>query len=166
MATTGTEERFSRSRFQMEELELGVPGSTTVLDGNEAAVLGTVNSGDKLTKTVTGALGVGTGNAGMLSLLNPEGAIIFITRLILDVTTQATGTPTVNCGVTTVAASADDLIDGGAVGAAVVVLDNIEDGGTNGQATVKMGAAEYLTITASADPAGLVGSYYLSYFLA
>ena len=165
MAVTGEVSVDQKRRLNVEELKIGTVGTKYTLTGNDAAILDTLNTSDKLTKTVTGALLTGTGNAGMLSLLNPEGATIVITRLILDITTAATGTPTVDAGVTTVAASADDLIDGAAIGAAVVVVDNITDAGTNGLSSVKMGAAEYVTITASADPAGAVGSYYLSYFI-
>ena len=53
-----------------------------------------------------------------LNLLNPEGVDLIVTRLILDITTEATGSATVDCGITTTLTSADTLLDGANVGAA------------------------------------------------
>lgn len=113
------------------------------------------------------ALGTGTGAGGVLALANPEGVTLLITRLTLHITTPATGTPTVDSGVAANGStSSDTLIDGQTVGDAAKVLDNIDDQGTNGQATEEWGASEYLTISASADPAGLVGYAYIEYLRA
>lgn len=100
---------------------------------------------------------------GVLSLANPEGADLIVTRLILDVTTASTGAAAVDAGIAANGStSADNLIDGASV-ATIGVLDNIEDGGTNGQAVYKWGASQYLTITASADATGLVANAYIEY---
>lgn len=115
------------------------------------------------------ALTAATSNAagGVLKLLNPEGADLFITRLVLDVTTASTGVATVDAGIDDAGdTSNDSLIDGLDVNAAAGVFDNIENGGTNGKATVKWPAGEYLVITASASVAGLVGTAYVEYFRA
>ncbi|MDD5220645.1 MAG: hypothetical protein PHV11_08770, partial [Candidatus Bipolaricaulis sp.] len=54
----------------------------------------------------------GTTAGGVLSLANPEGAAIIVTRLILDITTDATGSGTVDAGIAaTAATSSDTLID-------------------------------------------------------
>ena len=109
----------------------------------------------------------GTTAGGVLSLANPEGADLIVTRLVLDITTEATGAATVDAGIAANGTtSADNLIDAGDVGAAVAVLDNIEDGGTNGQAVYKWGSSQYLTVTASATLAGLVGNAYIEYIRA
>ena len=101
---------------------------------------------------------------GVLSLQNPEGADLIITGLVLDITTQATGSATVDAGVSGASvASADGLIDAGNVGAAVVVLSNVSEGGTNGKGAEKWPTDHYLTITASATLAGLVGNAYVTW---
>ena len=106
----------------------------------------------------------GTTPGGALSLANPEGVDLIITRLILDITTEATGAATVEAGIAANGTtSSDNLIDAGNVGAAVTVLDNIDNQGTNGQSVVKWGSSQYLTITASATLAGLVGNAYIEY---
>lgn len=106
----------------------------------------------------------GTTAGGVLSLANPEGADIIVTRLVLDITTEATGAATVDAGIAANGStSSDNLIDAGNVGAAVAVLDNVSDGGTNGKARQKWGSSQYLTITASATLAGMVGNAYIQY---
>lgn len=100
---------------------------------------------------------------GALSLANPEGVDLIITRLILDITTPSSGAATVDAGIAANGTtSSDTLIDGKSV-AAAGIFDNIEDQGTNGKSAVKWGASEYLTITASATLAGLVGNAYIDY---
>ena len=99
----------------------------------------------------------GTTAGGALSLANPEGADIYITRLVLNITTPSTGAATVDAGIAANGTTSDDdLIDGLSV-ATAGVYDNIKNGGTNGKAGQKWGASQYLTITASATLAGMVG---------
>ena len=102
---------------------------------------------------------------GVLSLANPEAASLFVTRIVLDVTTKSTAACTVDAGIAANGTtSADNLIDGLDVGTAAGVFDNIEDGGTNGKATKKWTSGQYLTISkASGAAAGLVGSAYIEY---
>lgn len=104
-----------------------------------------------------------TAAGGVLSLANPEGVDLIVKRLILDITTPSDGAATVDAGIAANGTtSSDNLIDGQSV-AAAAVLDNVEDGGTNGQAVIKWGASQYLTITASATLAGLVGNAYIEW---
>lgn len=99
----------------------------------------------------------------VLSLANPEKADLLVTRLVLDITTAGPGSTTVDAGIAANGTtSADNLIDAGAV-SAIGVIDNIEDGGTNGQAVVKWTSTQFLTITASAALTGLVGNAYIEY---
>lgn len=103
---------------------------------------------------------------GVLSLANPEGVALIVTRLILDVTTASSGAATVDAGIAANGTtSADNLIDGASV-ATATTLDNTEDGGTNGKGTRKWGTSQYLTITASATTAGMVGFAYIEYIRA
>jgi hypothetical protein len=111
-----------------------------------------------LTPVTTTAVG------GVLKLVNPEGANLIITRLILNITTPATGTPTVDGGIHAAGTSnADNLVDGLAVGVAAGVFDNVKDGGTNGKAAVLWPVGHHLVITASASAAGLVGHAHIQY---
>ena len=87
-----------------------------------------------------------------------------MTKLILDITTEATGAATVDAGIAANGTtSADNLIDGADVGSAADVIDNIDNQGTNGKASQKWGSSQYLTITPSATLAGLVGYAYIEY---
>ncbi len=111
-----------------------------------------------LTAATTTAVG------GVLKLVNPEGADVIIKRFTLDVTTASTGAATVDAGIDDGGdVSSDNLLDGLDVNAAAGVFDNFDDQGTNGQATVKWPAGEYLVVTASATVAGLVGYAYIEY---
>lgn len=104
---------------------------------------------------------------GVLSLANPEGVDLIITRLILKLTTASTGAATVDGGIAADGeTSSDTLIDGLDVNAAAGVFDNIDDQGTNGQSVLAWSASQYLTITASATVAGLVGYAYIEYIRA
>ena len=111
-----------------------------------------------LTAATTTAVG------GVLSVENPEGVDLIITRIVVDVTTKSTGVATIDAGVDDAGdTSSDTLLDGLDVNTAAGVFDNIENGGTNGKAAVKWPAGEYLVATASATVAGLVGSAYIEY---
>lgn len=109
---------------------------------------------------------VTTGGA-VLSLANPEGVDLIVTDFILDVTTEATGAATVDAGIGASATTSDDsLIDGADVGTAAGTFDNTDNKGTNGGRAVKWAADEYLTVTASATLAGLVGNAYIKWIVA
>ena|GEM_PF-2385833 len=111
--------------------------------------------------------GASTDPGATLKWQNPEGARIIITRLILDITTEATGVATVDAGTDDDGAdSSDNLIDGGDVGSAAVVLDNLENGGDNGKMKQALDSGEYITITPSATTAGMVGNALIEYYLA
>lgn len=99
-----------------------------------------------------------------LSLLNPEGEDLIVTRCLIDVTTPATGAATADVGIGATATTSDDtLLDGVDIGTAAILADNIENPGTNGKALVKWPADEYLTVSPSASLAGLVGSAYVEW---
>jgi hypothetical protein len=108
------------------------------------------------------ALATATGAGGMVSLLNPFGVDVFITRAIVDVTTAATGVATANVGVDADGATGDDtLLDGLDIGTAAILADNLLTPGTNGVAVKRWGATEYLVMSGVADPAGAVGNLYV-----
>lgn len=100
---------------------------------------------------------------GALSIPNPEGVDVIITRAVLYIPTPSAGAATVDLGVAANGTtSADNLIDGVSV-AAAGVFDNLNQAGTNGKATRIWGASQYVTATASATLAGIVGYLYLEY---
>ena len=114
------------------------------------------------------ALVAGTTFTGgdVLSLANPEGADLIITRFIINITTAATGTPSANAGVAADGVtSSDNLIDGCAIGSAVAHFDNADStlAGTNGRASQPWDSDEYVTVTPSASAVGLVGYAYIEY---
>ena len=112
-----------------------------VLDAQEKMVKVDLNGGAAIT-AVTHAAGDHGG-----AWLNPEGESIIVTGFYLDVTTAATGTPTVDVGV------------------AADVSTPIIEGGTNGKGAVKMSSTQYITIDGSASLAGMVASFYVKYFV-
>jgi hypothetical protein len=103
---------------------------------------------------------VTTGGA-VANIANPFGFDVFIIRAILDVTVVSTGVATLDIGVAATATSNDALIDGKDVNAAVGTFDNITDKGTNGKATKKWLTTTFVTATASATTAGMVGTLTL-----
>ena len=114
-----------------------------------------------------GSLTAATTTAGgdALNLANPEGADLIITRFIINVTTAATGSATVDAGVAATATSNDELLDGVNVGAAAILDDNINGAVADEVASsvVEWGEDEYVTVTPSATLAGLVGTYHIEY---
>lgn len=117
------------------------------------------------------ALSASTGAGGVLAWQNPEDVAILVTRIVLDITTEATGAATADVGAAaTAATSSDTLLDAVDIGTAAGVFDNIDDQGTNGQSVVRLdengGTTDHITASASADPAGLVGNAYIFYILA
>lgn len=121
-------------------------------------------------RTARVALTTDTGNAGMLSWQNPEEHPVIIQRIILDVTTPATGAAIANFGSDgDGTGTSSDLIDGVDIGTAAGVFDNIDDQGTSGGSKVRLdeagGTTDWLTGTGESDPAGLVGFAYIQYWV-
>ena len=109
------------------------------------------------------ALTASDANHGIVELANPFGVDVFITRVIVDVTTKSTGACTINVGVDTAAGTGDDtLLDGLDVGTAVILADNLITPGTNGVAVKKWAADNYVVVEmATGAAAGLVGNIYI-----
>lgn len=97
---------------------------------------------------------VGTGGGGLLSVANPEGVDLLITRALVDVTTASTGAGTFDLGIAADGTtSADNLIDGGDFNTDAV-NDNIINKGSNGKEVLRWPAASYLTMTKKTGSAG------------
>jgi hypothetical protein len=108
---------------------------------------------------VKAALAASDAAAGVLSLRNMTGRDLFVKTLTLRVTTVAGAACTVDAGIASSEASADNLIDGLDVNAAVIDGDNVTNKGTNGKPQGKLWAnGDYLTVSkASGATSGLAG---------
>lgn len=104
-----------------------------------------------------------------ISWSNQTGETIYITDMILDITTQATGVATADVGVAANGTtSSDTIFDGVDVGTAAILASfNSGNEGTNGTVKpIKVTASQYVTMTPSATLAGLVGTYKILYIKA
>lgn len=103
-------------------------------------------------------------HAGVLSFVAP--AALVVQRVFLDVTTKSSAASTVNVGNTAVNATtlSDTLLDGIDSGTGTGCWDNLISYGTNGKASQRVGAGEWVTIgEASGNVAGLVATLYVEY---
>lgn len=101
---------------------------------------------------------------GVLSLANPEGVPLIITWFGVNTTSPSAGAATIDAGLAADGTtSSDTLIDGGSVASAAKLLNNHDDKGTNGKMSLRWGTTQYLTITASATTAGMVGEAIIEY---
>ncbi len=117
-----------------------------------------------LKTSLTAATTTAGGDAA--GIANPEGEQVYITRVLVNVTTEATGAASMNVGVAAAATTTSDtIIDGADVGTAAAVFDSADetDSGTNGKAGRLWGSGQFVTATPSATLAGLVGSIYIEY---
>lgn len=129
-------------------------GGTEVLNANVSSVA----------KVAKVALGVATGNAGILNWVNPETGAIIVIGVSVDITTVASGTPTADFGVATSGTGiSDDTIMDGVSLATAILVNSEKNAGTNGLGKVKVPASQYVTGTSSTDPLSLVGSVYIEY---
>lgn len=131
-----------------------------LLDAQEKVVKVDLNGGAAIA-AVTHAAGDHGG-----AWKNPEGEDIIVTGFYLDVTTAATGTPTVDVGVAANGTTTSDtILDACAVGDAADISSPIQESGTNGKAIVKMSSTQFITVDGSASLAGMVASFYVKYFI-
>lgn len=102
-----------------------------------------------------------TAAGGVASIANPIGADLIILDAIVNITTAASSASnTMDVGVAANgAASSDTLIDGLAAGAGV--FSQRASGGTNGAAPRRWSSSQYVTATAGATLAGMVGTLTL-----
>lgn len=104
-----------------------------------------------------------TAAGGIITWRNPYTHALRVTRLTIDRTTKSTGAASGDFGVAATVASNDTLLDGLDLAAAEAAADNILNPGTNGLATVSLAADSYVTGTASATTAGMVGFAYIDF---
>lgn len=134
------------------------------LDGvNKQVVLDDDSQVVKVAKVSLGAADTG---GGVFSWQNPEGKAIIVQRVLVDVTTAATGACTIDVGTTATNAttSSDNLIDGADIGTATGVFDNYDNSGTNGKTKQKLADGKWVTGSrASGAAAGTAGFAYIEY---
>lgn len=99
----------------------------------------------------------------------PAKAVVL--RVLLDVTTVATGACTVDIGYTAVSAttSSDSFLDGVDVNAATALFDSMNaalDSGANAKAQLAASGKWITADEASGDATGLVANVYIQYYLA
>jgi hypothetical protein len=102
----------------------------------------------------------------VFSWQNPEGASIIVHKVILDVTTIATGACTLDIGTTAASGTtlSDNLLDGMDVHTAAGTFGLADQADTNGKAQQKLAAGKWVTGSkASGATAGLAGSAYIFY---
>ena len=145
--------------------------SSDINVGGDLDVTGAITQdgvSSQIVKVAKVALIAGTGTSGgeVLAWANPEGATIIVHRLVLDITTQATGAANGDFGPAANATTSNDtLIDGVDIGTAAILADNYDESGTNGLTSIKLTSSQYITGTPSATAAGLVGNAYIYYAL-
>lgn len=111
------------------------------------------------------AAAVDTGG-GVLSWANPHSYSVIVERVMLDITTVATGTCGLDVGYTATSAttSANNLLTALDVNTATGVFDNITEKGASGKSRVKMASGKWITASkASGTSTGLAGYAYIEY---
>ena len=113
---------------------------------------------------------IGTGGGGLLSVANPEGVDLIITRAVMDITEASDAAGTADLGIAADGTtSADNLIDGADINTASV-LDNIINKGSNGKELLRWPAGSYLTLTkktgAASAEIGLEARVFVEYLRA
>lgn len=103
---------------------------------------------------------------GVANISNPTGTRGFVDKVVVDVTTAASDSScTLDMGIAADASTSDDtLIDGLDVNSGTGVSDNVDDQGTNGNATVIWDSGDYFTASVDAGSAsGLEGNIYVRF---
>ena len=110
---------------------------------------------------IKGNLAASDATAGVFTEQNSYGTDLIVLRIVVFITTAATGSCTVDIGEGSSASSSfDNIIDGLNVGAGTGSADNLGDPGTNGHSSRVWKSGEHITASmASGATAGLVGRY-------
>lgn len=153
-----------------ESLRIGSLGSEVAVTATAAdlnLIAGMAAGATRVMKFDKVALTAAAGNGGALAWANPEGATIIITKVIVNVTTVATGACTLDIGTAANGTTSNDtLLDGLDVNAAIGLFDNVTNKGTNGLPTKLLTSSQFVTATvASGTVTGLVGQVYIGYIL-
>ena len=157
--------------LQVGKLKIaGVAVTSTAAEINAAATAGgALSPGDRVIKCAVFAVtGAALHAANLTAWTAPAASIIH--RVMLDITTVATGACTIDVGYTASGAttSSDTLIDGVDANAAIALFDSMNaalDSGANAKAQ-KAASGKWITMDeASGDATGLVANLYVFYSL-
>lgn len=99
----------------------------------------------------------GTTAGGILSKANPFGESVIVEHFFLDITTGSTGAANGDYGIAADGTTSSDTLIDGQTHSVVKIVSSLVNNGTNGGVR-KWGATEYITGTASATMAGVVGT--------
>lgn len=125
-------------------------------EGNNPQYIG---GGGVIEHEVTLTAATDTTAGAVAAVVNPLGVDLIITQVIVRTTAPSAGAATVDVGVAANGSTAGDtLIDGLSVATAPIVSSTP---GTNGAVPRVWGASQFVTATASATLAGMVGSLHL-----
>lgn len=110
---------------------------------------------------IQGNLTASDAAAGIFSVENTYGTDLVVLRIVILVTTAATGSCTIDVGEgSDGSTSYDNIIDGLDVGSGAGAADNLGDPGTNGHTVRAWRSGEYVNASmATGATAGLVGTY-------
>jgi hypothetical protein len=116
-----------------------------------------------------GALASADTAGGVIAIANPFETDVIVTDIMIDVTTAATGSATIDVGIAADGTTSSDvLLDGvnvGAGGDGARVYNDKKDAGTNGIGAKVWTTSQYLTASkATGACAGLVGRYTVKAF--
>jgi hypothetical protein len=129
-----------------------------------ATELNLLSGASRMVKVARVALTAADTAGGVFAWANPTGGTIIVTKVILDVTTQSTGSCTVDVGVAANGTTSNATLLTGASVAAVALLDNVTNKGASGLAQKKVTSTQFVTASvASGASAGLVGFAYIYY---
>ena len=120
---------------------------------------------DQNVRCINGALAESGQNAKIFSWQNTvvSGDII-VWLIVVSITTQSTAAAKINCGQAATEIASDDMIDGCALNT-TGAKNSIIDHGTNGKGAQYVADDQWITgfEDNTADPADLVGEYYIFY---
>ncbi len=108
-------------------------------------------------------------SGGVVAWQVPAASDIIVTRVIIDITTVATGACTLDIGYTAVSAAttSDTMLDGIDANAATAVFDSMNaalDSGANAKAQ-KCAASKWITIDEkTGDSTGMIAQLYIFYY--
>lgn len=141
-------------------------GISLYIKDDAGNVIGRFDENGKMSFIAKVALAALDTAGGVFAWQNPEGASIIITKVVIDVTTVASGAATVDVGTTATNATtlSDNLLDGVDVHTAAGLLGVADGDGTNGKAQQKLASGKWVTGSkASGACAALVGFAYIHY---
>ncbi len=145
----------------LDSTELGILNGALV----STAELNNLRFADKMEKVIKVALADADTGGGVFSWRNTEeSADVLVTRLVIDLTTAASGACTLDCGQAATSVISDNLIDALDTNAATGVFDSVTEAGTNGKTAVKVADDAFVTGSMKTGAAaGTAGSAYIFY---